>query len=559
MKWLSIVLFTCLSLANLSAQSLHFVHWAGQAGGEQFEIMSLSDGCIPTYRWLQADIACSITVVAGCKNASTTTWGDQSGWGEDASITCCDSTKAPFLEPTTCTRTINCLNVLDFDGTDNHLQMKNIDLRCREAFVVFESDNIACDPVQVLLGSKGGANNQWRFSCTGLLSYGAALPYYCGTPCAVITGNPCELLTVSTTEIVGWTFDPTLQMTTNGCVYDAGSCIPACESGYTLGEIGGRQNGTQPFDGKIAEVFVTAGLLSDYNRERLIASLHYKWGAEAQLPCSSPYSNSPPSKLWSPTCESAVTLWTQMANGDLVTGDPCVTALGCLVSSNSFVPAGCTGSVIYANDYIEFSCEQHLIDSSVPACCSPIDASGLHTVFLVVCMDDYNVDGSHDFDALFRVASNGCGVGGRRPFIFHSSFGCPSSDTIIHSYNCNGGAGIDGIAAMSGKHLITGQITAASCGTNRIYLDGGFQHGGCGICTVTCIGIQTETTTAEISFGHRNLESTNTHKARELVFTAGAISTDLKDNIEGYLMWKHGITPASGHTYETKPPFVPVP
>lgn len=107
--------------------------------------------------WLDASDASSIVSSSG----AVSQWSDKSGNGYHA------TQSGAANKPITGTRTINSLNALDFDGTNDRLELAsglyslpNGDNTC---FVVFASDDIA-SAEQRLFGATDGGTSRWYIS-----------------------------------------------------------------------------------------------------------------------------------------------------------------------------------------------------------------------------------------------------------------------------------------------------------------------------------------------------------------------------------------------------------
>jgi len=215
--------------------------------GEVFSPLELSP-----VLWLDASDTSTITESGG----AVSTWADKSGNGNDVT----QATEAN--KPTTGTRTLNSLNVIDFDGTNDLLSMAGFTTTSPYTVIaVFDSD--------VTLGT------QYLVA-----SDGTDVAGYLGNDAIFLLNNGSTISGASVgtfgEELVLWESDGSgSQIRRNGSVYGSGTV-------GTLGmseiNIGNRDDAARAFNGGIAEVIVVDGTLTAGQIAATETYLANKWG-----------------------------------------------------------------------------------------------------------------------------------------------------------------------------------------------------------------------------------------------------------------------------------------
>ena len=201
--------------------------------------------------WLDASDTSTITEVGG----AVSQWDDKSGNGNDVT----QGTAA--AQPTSGTRTLNGLNVLDFDGNDL-LQSGNFSsaLTARTIFGVAVSDQTA-SIAYVVDGNV--LNNR---SAVGIS--GAGYRLYQGIGINAGTSD-------TSSHIYRAVFDATDTLHIDGVSTISGDAGSESMTGAT---IGAAPSGVLPWDGTIAEVIVIDGTLTAGEISLTESYLANKWG-----------------------------------------------------------------------------------------------------------------------------------------------------------------------------------------------------------------------------------------------------------------------------------------
>jgi hypothetical protein len=231
---------------------------------------------IQTVAWYDAADLSTIGHPEGLPN-NVSTWADKSGNENDA------AQGSGALQPATGTRTINGLNVLDFDGTDDFMSLTSgVDFVDKMFFIVLEKD---VAKLQMLFGN-AAINTQLRIKgFDQSLEYAAVSPYW-------LTGaKSTTVIAEASPTICGFIGDSSLQFSINGTVENSGTGNNG--SGDTVYDSIGFGIGADPFDGKIAEIIAVDSLDSDI-RQRIEGYLAWKWGLQSKLPVDHPYRARPP-------------------------------------------------------------------------------------------------------------------------------------------------------------------------------------------------------------------------------------------------------------------------
>lgn len=222
--------------------------------------------------WLDADDAATITDTAG----AVSQWDDKSGLNNHAT----QSTEAS--KPTTGSRTVNGLNVIDFDGVDDWLGLTVQPITGTEArtvIIMMLADNAASNNYGVSLSDTGGSggtynvtpeialriNNANRIFGTSAIEDGV-------TPGIILFTNHAN----STLELNANNFQPYK----NGALLSGGSSVSPetlvnTDSGSPA--IGAQFGGSNRLNGIIGEIIIYDKVLSAVERSEIDHYLGEKW------------------------------------------------------------------------------------------------------------------------------------------------------------------------------------------------------------------------------------------------------------------------------------------
>lgn len=505
----------------------------------QYQDAVLGGYCNPTlFLHLDASLGCSIVEDSfggkGCDDFQRITWNDQSGWGNNASMDECIGGGLP----TTGTRTINCLNTLDFSCDVLDINVSGLGYICmkeREIYVVMERD---VSTTQQIISSQT-LNTQLRFVCTDLGQYAAAPAAYYNNCCLSV-----QAITTGTTEVFSFSFGTTLDSCING-IYETISPIN-CAGGQTAyNSIGARQrvnlppNGAENFDGKMAEIRINNSIQSTFIRDRMRKLLSNKWEGTSHVV----------KKLWNPKDASNHIIHFEPARGELVTGHPSIFGVDDISNNNHYLDVGLgTGTLI--NDYIEFDGQQIYRDTTPDQ--PLLNPNGTHTVFVVMYVQDAT-GGDQAFNTIMRVNSDDPAATRRRPWMYISQ-AAGTQGGITHSYKQSN----DAVALISditeGWHIIAGRITPDD---NEIWVDGelieSISNGG-----LTFSDTESASTVLgeeAIVIGQVNAETVKKQRIKLVAYRRFNVSESLFEKYHGWLSFRYDIPLVSGHTYENEPPY----
>jgi hypothetical protein len=223
--------------------------------------------------WLDAS---DESTLSGPGGGAVSQWSDKSGNGNNV----IQNTSAD--QPKTGIRTLNGMNVLDFDGTTQHLVGPlSVTPTASTAFIVFGNDVDATDPVLVLAPSSG---NDWNSVNGAVFDTGTAghifevVHRHIGTDRAHIPGSrptPPGVYAgrIDSVDVEAFAF--TQDQTDAGIGYGgSGTCSQVLISGRYLS---GAINSSLALDGAVAEVLVFDSILSDTDMNKVADYLTEKW------------------------------------------------------------------------------------------------------------------------------------------------------------------------------------------------------------------------------------------------------------------------------------------
>jgi len=214
--------------------------------------------------WLDASDATTITSSSG----RVTQWRDKSTNGNNA-------TASGTGRPTTGTRTINSLNVLDFDGTANFMPLTTaITGGTYTIFFVASVDTLSATLPRTIIGATNTGGPVMRFAVSG--SNGVM---------QVVRRGQSVLLNGSTTNVVSTPYDFIITTYNSGNVtfrngVSNGSNATSASYSQGIQSIGSESvsifsNGQ---DGPIAEVAIYTGILTGPQITQLASYSAAKWG-----------------------------------------------------------------------------------------------------------------------------------------------------------------------------------------------------------------------------------------------------------------------------------------
>jgi hypothetical protein len=232
-----------------------------------------------TALWLDAADSSTITESSG----AVSEWRDKSGRANHA-------TASGTAQPTTATRTINSLNVLDFNGTSNFLGFAAAPLltvTAASAFFVAQLDN---DPplnrkqAGAPLGDWGSSAEENHFPFTnGVIfeDFMSSTRYSAGNPSLSMATSP--FLASMNSAPGSWQLfiDGSSQFSATTNTVGAGTSPKIGRSTDLLNQ--------DYMDGRIAEIVVFDQALPTFDRQKVEGYLAHKWGLLGSLPTNHPY------------------------------------------------------------------------------------------------------------------------------------------------------------------------------------------------------------------------------------------------------------------------------
>ena len=231
---------------------------------------------LTTAAWYDATDTGTITESSG----AVSQWDDKSGNNNHA------TQGTGSEQPITGTRTINGLNTLDFDGTDDYLNLgAELELLGGMVFVVVEVDTLAGNH-QNILGHQSLNLQLGIRQVAGGLRYattGAYWPNETGS-----TGT----ISASTPAIAGFIGDTSLGFSIDGTFEDSGTGNDG--SGLTAFNQIAAYSNSDELNGKMGEIVFVEGDTSTATRQKIEGYLAHKWGLTANLDAGHPYKTIPP-------------------------------------------------------------------------------------------------------------------------------------------------------------------------------------------------------------------------------------------------------------------------
>ena len=226
--------------------------------------------------WLDANDTSSVSHSSGVVSQ----WNDKSGNGFHL------TPSASGTGPTTGTVSLNSLNTIDFDGSND--RMKNDLLPLGSPISIFLVATGSTNGYRRILD---GISDGYVFVGNGNSNNNLATFFGAGSWSDVNTNSPTGSLASAT--LIGLTNDGTTgtpyhngvaQNTKNGAMGNG-------TIGLSVGASGG---GAQFWDGSVGEVFILNAVLSSASRQKLEGYLANKWGLRGSLASNHPYKSSLP-------------------------------------------------------------------------------------------------------------------------------------------------------------------------------------------------------------------------------------------------------------------------
>ena len=256
---------------------------------------------INTILWLDASDASTVTA-DGSGNVSQ--WNDKSSSGSGGNVSQATATK----HPTTGSNTINGLNTIAFDGSNDALTGTGSGTSSGNwtLYIVASQDT-------------GGSGYLLDFASGRLLftiDTGGGYRIYDGS----WSGVDSSLVTYDVPQLV------VFEAISNGNIFRDGSSLSKPAWTYTARSlnstfsVGSHNAGSaSPFKGKIGEMMLVSGASSTAERQKLEGYLAHKWGLEVNLPSSHPYKSNNPQKY--PEIISAIADDPNESSTDIDAGD----------------------------------------------------------------------------------------------------------------------------------------------------------------------------------------------------------------------------------------------
>jgi len=240
---------------------------------------------ISTALWLDATDSTTITESSG----AVSQWNDKSGNGRNA-------TASSTARPTTGTRTINSLNVLDFNGSSNSMTFATAPMSGTSsgmAVYVVQLDN---DPPTVTT-TGGPVLGDWGLGGAGTILIWTDGNIYddflsnsrnaAGNPTPSFSTAPALVSVVSASGLWEIYVNGSLLFSTTSNTYRVGTSPKIGHSST---------NGNIYVDGRVAEIAVVANSTSSTTRQLLEGYMAgpARWNLQSSLPSDHPYRNVAP-------------------------------------------------------------------------------------------------------------------------------------------------------------------------------------------------------------------------------------------------------------------------
>lgn len=222
-----------------------------------------------TSLWLDASDNATTTV----SNGKLTSWADKSGASNTATAI---STGPDYLSSD-----LNSKAVAQFTASAAQAMslVSAVDINGQSLAIVARHDSATAG--QLL--SHSSLNRQIRFEATGgEVTIGGASPSVSASTSGQSTGT-YYIFYLDSLSALRWYVD--------GVAYTAGSALAQA---FVFNQIGRRSTGSEPLNGRIAEVVWMTANGSTTLRQRVEGYLAHKWGLTANLPADHPYKSTAP-------------------------------------------------------------------------------------------------------------------------------------------------------------------------------------------------------------------------------------------------------------------------
>jgi hypothetical protein len=231
---------------------------------------------ISTALWLDAADASTITQSGG----AVSQWSDKSGNSRNA-------TAATTARPTLTENLYNGKSALVFNGTSNTLTGQTVPVTNYSWFTVCTESSQVSSYIALQRSGPTGATEQQslisKFVTPGNFEF-----FHTGSARTVISGTATGLNIAYVQRI-------SASVVTR---FNAGSetspIITNSQQIITALTLGSNGAGAAWFNGNIAEIIITSGVLAADIRQKLEGYLAHKWGLTANLPADHPFKVNPP-------------------------------------------------------------------------------------------------------------------------------------------------------------------------------------------------------------------------------------------------------------------------
>lgn len=240
---------------------------------------------VTTALWLDASDSATITASSGLVSQ----WNDKSGNSNNFTAT-------GVARPTTNTRTINSLNTLDFNGSNNFLSSGSQFMTGTTSAMAVFAFQLDQDP-PATASATGAVLYKWGTEGQGehlpytdgsiYTSFGSNTRYSAGNPTPSMAANVCIMSIVSASGL--W------QLYVNGSLlYNSSTNTYSVNTGLIGGS--GQSGGAFFFDGRIAEIAIVTNSTSTNTRQLLEGYMAgpTRWSAQSGLPDDHPYKSAAP-------------------------------------------------------------------------------------------------------------------------------------------------------------------------------------------------------------------------------------------------------------------------
>jgi hypothetical protein len=233
--------------------------------------------------WTPANITTLAWYDASDTGTITSSLGKVSQWDDKSGNTRHLTQGTGAYQPTTGSATMNGLNAIAFDGTDDRL---NAPAGLPNAFTYFFVFEVSAASRVFMYAEQSGSNTKNSLSCqSNTLVFDQYLPSGNSIVSPTLSGNNLVVVRQSATN--------SRQLFYNGNA-DGTSTEVYSGTAPTAFYIGARVSSLEPFDKPIAEIVFFSSALSTGDRQKTEGYLAHKWGLTGKLPSGHPYKSTPP-------------------------------------------------------------------------------------------------------------------------------------------------------------------------------------------------------------------------------------------------------------------------